>query len=150
MSIGELCNREVMFAIRKTSITEAAQLMRQYHVGDLVVVDLVEGKRVPVGIVTDRDIVIEIIGDSLSVDNFTVGDIMRQQLISVQEKDGVIETIRLMRAHGIRRIPVIDEEGGLAGIVSVDDMLDLLAGELTELAKVAPRAQAWEARNRKS
>jgi CBS domain-containing protein len=150
MSIGELCNREVMFAIRKTSITEAAQLMRQYHVGDLVVVDLVEGKRVPVGIVTDRDIVIEIIGDSLSVDDFTVGDIMRQQLISVQEKDGVIETIRLMRAHGIRRIPVIDEEGGLAGIVSVDDMLDLLAGELTELAKVAPRAQAWEARNRKS
>jgi CBS domain-containing protein len=150
MSIGALCNREVMFAIRKTSITEAAQLMRQYHVGDLVVVDLVEGKRVPVGIVTDRDIVIEIIGDSLSVDDFTVGDIMRQQLISVQEKDGVIETIRLMRAHGIRRIPVIDEEGGLAGIVSVDDMLDLLAGELTELAKVAPRAQAWEARNRKS
>lgn len=150
MSIGELCNREVMFAIRKTSITEAAQLMRQYHVGDLVVVDLVEGKRVPVGIVTDRDIVIEIIGDSLSVDDFTVGDIMRQQLIIVQEKDGVIETIRLMRAHGIRRIPVIDEEGGLAGIVSVDDMLDLLAGELTELAKVAPRAQAWEARNRKS
>lgn len=148
MSIGELCNREVMFAIRKTSITEAAQLMRQYHVGDLVVVDLVEGKRVPVGIVTDRDIVIEIVGDSLSVDDFTVGDIMRQQLISVQEKDGVLETIRLMRAHGIRRIPVIDEEGGLAGIVSVDDMLDLLAGELTELAKVAPRAEAWEARNR--
>ena len=150
MPIGELCNREVVFAIRKTNITEAAQLMRQYHVGDLVVVDLVEGKRVPIGIVTDRDIVIEIIGDSLSVDDFTVGDIMRQQLISVQEKDGVIETIRLMRAHGIRRIPVIDEEGGLAGIVSVDDMLDLLAEELTELAKVAPRAQAWEARNRNS
>ena len=150
MPIGELCNREVVFALRKTNITEAAQLMRQYHVGDLVVVDLVEGKRVPVGIVTDRDIVIEIIGDSLSVDDFTVGDIMRQQLISVQEKDGVIETIRLMRAHGIRRIPVIDEEGGLAGIVSLDDMLDLLAEELTELAKVAPRAQAWEARNRNS
>lgn len=150
MPIGELCNREVVFALRKTNITEAAQLMRQYHVGDLVVVDLVEGKRVPVGIVTDRDIVIEIIGDSLSVDDFTVGDIMRQQLISVQEKDGVIETIQLMRAHGIRRIPVIDKEGGLAGIVSVDDMLDLLAEELTELAKVAPRAQAWEARTRNS
>lgn len=150
MPIGEVCNREVVFAIRKTNITEAAQLMRQYHVGDLVVVDLVEGKRVPVGIVTDRDIVIEIIGDSLSVDDFTVGDIMRQQLISVQEKDGVIETIRLMRAHGIRRIPVIDGEGGLAGIVSVDDMLDLLAEELTELARVAPRAQAWEVRTRNS
>jgi CBS domain-containing protein len=150
MPIGELCNREVVFAIRKTSITEAAQLMREYHVGDLVVVDMVEGKRVPVGIITDRDIVIEIIGDSQSVDDFTVGDIMCQQLISVQEKDGVIETIRLMRAHGIRRIPVINEKGGLAGVVSVDDMLDLLAEELTELAKVAPRAQAWEARTRNS
>lgn len=150
MPIGELCNREVVFAIRKTSITEAAQLMRQYHVGDLVVVDLVEGKRVPVGIVTDRDIVIEIIGDSLSVDDFTVGDIMNQQLISVQEKAGVIETIRLMRTHGIRRIPVINEEGGLEGIISVDDMLDLLAEELTELAKIAPRGQARETQIRTS
>lgn len=150
MPIGELCNREVVFATRKTSITEAAQLMRQYHVGDLVVVDLVDDKRVPVGIVTDRDIVIEIIGESLSVDDFTVGDIMGPQLISVPEKEGVIETIRLMRANGIRRIPVIDEEGGLAGIISVDDMLDLLAEELTELAKVAPREQAREVRTRVS
>ncbi|MEK6201898.1 MAG: CBS domain-containing protein [Desulfobulbaceae bacterium] len=149
MPIGELCNRAVVFATRKTSITEAAKLMRQYHVGDLVVMDLVkEDKRVPVGIVTDRDIVIEIIGDSLSVDDFTVGDIMSQQLISVPETAGVIETIRLMRANGIRRIPVINEAGGLAGIISVDDMMDLLAEELTELARVAPREQDREARTR--
>lgn len=150
MPIGEICNRNVVFATRKTSITEAAELMRQYHVGDLVVVDLVDGKRVPVGIVTDRDIVIEIIGESLSVDDFTVGDIMSLQLITVQEKEGVIETIRLMRAHGIRRIPVVNLEGGLEGIISVDDMLDLLAEELTELARVAPREQACEARTRTS
>ncbi|MDD3814772.1 MAG: CBS domain-containing protein [Desulfocapsaceae bacterium] len=148
MPIGELCNRAVVFATRKTSITEAAQLMRQYHVGDLVVMDMVKDKRVPVGIVTDRDIVIEIIGESLSVDDFTVGDIMSQQLISVPENAGVIETIRLMRAHGIRRIPVINEAGGLAGIISVDDMMDLLAEELTELARVAPREQAREAQTR--
>lgn len=148
MPIGELCNREVVFATRKTNITEAAQLMRQYHVGDLVVVDTIEGKRVPVGIVTDRDIVVEIIGESLSVDDFTVGDIMSRQLICVQEKEGMIETIRLMRVHGIRRIPVVDDGGGLAGIISVDDMLDFLAEELTELAKVAPREQAIEAQTR--
>jgi CBS domain-containing protein len=148
MPIGELCNREVVFATRKTSITEAARLMRQYHVGDLVVVDLVDDKRVPVGVVTDRDIVVEIIGESLQVDDFTVGDIMSRQLISVPETDGVIETIRLMRAHVIRRIPVTNAEGGLEGIISVDDMLDLLAEELTELAKVAPRGQAREAQTR--
>ena len=73
MPIGEFCNREVVFATRGTSIPEAAQLMRQYHVGDLVVVDEVNGKRVPVGIVTDRDIVIEIIAQSLDINAFSCG-----------------------------------------------------------------------------
>jgi len=71
---------------RETSIPEAAQLMRRYHVGDLVVVDEIDGKRVPVGIVTDRDIVIEIISQSLDINEFKVGDIMSLQLISVQER----------------------------------------------------------------
>jgi predicted transcriptional regulator len=103
---------------------------------------------VPVGIVTDRDIVIEVIATSLPLSDFTVGDIMSPQLISVQEKEGIVETIRLMRVNGIRRIPVINQDGGLEGIVSADDILDLLAEEITELAKVAPREQAREARIR--
>lgn len=144
MPIGEFCSREVVFATRATSIPEAARLMRQYHVGDLVVVDEVNGKRVPVGIVTDRDIVIEIIAQSLEINAFTVGDIMSPQLVSVQEKEGVFETIRLMRVKGIRRIPVVNQAGGLEGIVSADDLLDLLAEEMTELAKVAPREQVRE------
>jgi CBS domain-containing protein len=73
---------------------------------------------------------------------------MGPQLVSVQESEGVVETIRLMRANGIRRIPVVKQDGELVGIMSVDDMLDLLAEELAELAKVAPREQAREARTR--
>ena len=148
MPIGEFCNREVVFATRETSIPEAAQLMRQYHVGDLVVVDEVNGKRVPVGIVTDRDIVIEIISQSLDLREFSVGDIMSPQLFSVEEKEGVFETIRLMRAKGIRRMPVVNQEGGLEGIVSADDILDLLAEEMAELAKVAPREQEREVKTK--
>lgn len=148
MPISEFCNREVVFATRKTSIPEAAQLMRQYHVGDLVVVDEIAGKRIPVGIVTDRDIVIEIIAKSLALEEFSVGDIMGPRLVSVQESEGVFETLRLMRAHGIRRIPVINQAGGLEGIVSADDILDLLAEEMAELAKVAPREQVREAKTR--
>ncbi len=144
MPIGEFCNREVVFATRETSIQEAALLMRQYHVGDLVVVDEIDGKRVPAGIVTDRDIVIEIISQSLDLTEFSVGDIMSPQLISVQENEGVFETIRLMRTKGIRRIPVVNPEGGLEGLVSADDILDLLAEEMAELAKVAPREQERE------
>ncbi|MHB9117521.1 MAG: CBS domain-containing protein [Burkholderiales bacterium] len=148
MPISEFCNREVVFATRKTSIPEAAQLMRQFHVGDLVVVDETNGKRAPIGIITDRDIVIEIIAKSLDIDEFTVGDIMSSQLVSVPEQEGVFETIRLMRAKGIRRIPVVNREGGLEGIVSADDILDLLAEEMTKLAKLAPREQEREAQTR--
>ena len=144
MPIGEFCNREVVFATREASIPEAAQFMRKYHVGDLVVVDEVDGKRVPVGIVTDRDMVIEIISQSLDFNEFSVGDIMSPQLVSVLETEGVFETIRLMRTKGIRRIPVVNQEGGLEGIVSADDILDLLAEEMAELAKVAPREQERE------
>lgn len=148
MAIGEFCNRDVVFATREMSLPEAAQLMREYHVGDLVVVDEVGGKRTPVGVVTDRDIVIEIIAKSLNIDEFSVGDIMAPQLVSVQETEGVFETIRLMRTKAIRRIPVLNSEGGLAGIVSADDILELLAEEMTELAKVAPRGQEREAKLR--
>jgi len=148
MPIGEFCNRSVVFATRKTSIAEAAQLMREYHVGDLVVVDVLDGKHMPIGIVTDRDIVVEIVAKSLDYNTFTVGDIMSPQLISVQKSEGVFETIRLMRDQGIRRIPVVNQEGGLEGIMAADDMLDLLAEEMTELAKVAPREQAREAQTR--
>ncbi|HEY8097019.1 MAG TPA: CBS domain-containing protein [Methylobacter sp.] len=148
MAIGEFCNREVVFATREMSLPEAAQLMREYHVGDLVVVDEVNGKRVPVGIVTDRDMVIQVIAKSLGLDEFNVGDIMGPQLVSVQEKEGVFETIRLMRAKGVRRIPVVNQDGGLVGIVSADDILDLLAEEMTELAKVAPREQERETKTR--
>jgi CBS domain-containing protein len=148
MPIGEFCNREVVYATRETSIPEAAQLMRQYHVGNLVVVDEIDGKRVPVGIVTDRDMVIEIISQSLDLNAFSVGDIMSPQLVSVQETEGVFETIRLMRTKGIRRIPVVNQKGGLEGIVSADDILDLLAEEMAELAKVAPREQEREAKTK--
>ncbi len=148
MSIGVFCNREVVFATKEMSLAEAAQLMRQHHVGDLVVVEEVNGKRIPVGIVTDRDIVIEIIAQSLNLNEFSVGDIMCGQLVNVQENEGVFETIRLMRSKGIRRMPVVNREGVLVGIVSADDILDLLAEEMAELAKVAPRGQEREAKTR--
>ncbi|MGR9014297.1 MAG: CBS domain-containing protein [Gammaproteobacteria bacterium] len=148
MSIGVFCNREVVFATKEMGLAEAAHLMRQHHVGDLVVVDEVNGKRVPVGIVTDRDIVIEVIALSMNINEFSVGDIMCSQLVNVQESEGVFETIRLMRFKGIRRIPVVNREGTLVGIVSADDILDLLAEEIAELAKVAPREQVREAKTR--
>lgn len=148
MPIGEICNREVVFAEKGTSVPEVARLMRQHHVGDLVVVQEQDGRRVPVGIVTDRDIVIELIAREVDFSGLTAGDIMGPRLVTAREKEGVFETIQLMRFNGVRRIPIVDEQGALAGIVSVDDLIELLAEEMTELAKVIYREQAQEARLR--
>lgn len=144
MPIGELCSREVVFTTKNDSIREAARLMREHHVGDVVVVDEKDGVRIPVGIVTDRDIVIEIIAKELDLEQVAVGDIMSFDLVTARESDGVYETIQLMRAKGVRRLPVVNAEGALVGILAVDDIIGLLSEEMVELAKLISREQAME------
>ena len=148
MPVGEICNREVVVAERTTTIVEAARLMRRYHVGDLVVVDEVQDRRVPVGMVTDRDLVVEVIAREQPFASCTVSAIMSATVVCVPETAGVIETIQLMRSHGVRRVPVVDAGGALVGILAADDLLDLLAEELSALARIAPRGQEREVRAR--
>jgi CBS domain-containing protein len=136
--------REVLVAARGTTIQDAAKLMRQHHVGDLVVVDSPDGNQVPVGIVTDRDIVLSVVATKLDPAVYTLGDLVTQDLITVRQDQGVFETIQHMRAHGIRRMPVVDGRGGLVGIVSVDDFIQLLGDELSELGKLIAREQVQE------
>ncbi len=147
-SIGEYCNREVVFATRNMGVLEAAQLMRQHHVGDLVVVDETNGKRIPVGIVTDRDMVIEIIAKSVDLNNFCVGDIMSSQLVSVQSNETVLDTIHIMCAKGVRRIPVINVKDELEGIMTADDLIGILAEEMSELARIPQSEKKKEAQLR--
>lgn len=149
MPIGEICNREVVFSYPNHTVREAALLMREYHVGDLVVVEE-NGKRKPVGIVTDRDIAISIVALGLDPDVITVGDIMGPELVTVRENQGVFETIQQMRLKGVRRLPIVGEEGALVGIVAVDDLVALFADELSELSKVIVREQMVEVKTRKS
>ena len=139
MAVGELCIRQVIVAPPNTSVLEAARLMRQHHVGDIVDTEEMEGRRAPVGIVTDRDIVLEVLAQGLDAANLSVGDIMSSDLITVRENEGIFQTIQLMRAKGARRAPVVNGEGALVGIVSVDDMVEFLAEELSELAKLISR-----------
>ena len=149
MPIGEICNREVIIVQRDDTVLQAAKLMRQHHVGDLLVVEERGGRRVPVGIVTDRDLVVEIIAPELDSTVITVGDIMVAELATVQESNGVFEAIQYMRSKGIRRLPVVDDDGGLVGIVTLDDLLVLLADELGALARLVEREQKNEAGSRR-
>ncbi|MFL6623025.1 MAG: CBS domain-containing protein [Sulfurifustaceae bacterium] len=144
MPIGEVCVRDVVFTEREMSLREAAKLMRQHHVGDLIVAEKRDGRCFPVGIVTDRDIVMEVIAKDLSVDDFAVGDVIGPKLITTREGDGIFETIQSMRTNGVRRLPVVNDDGVLIGIVSMDDMLELLAEELTGLARIPARERQTE------
>ena len=148
--IGEICNREVVFVSRETTVAAAAKLMRHHHVGSLVVVDEVTGgRRVPVGIVTDRDVVVEITAMDLDPAVITVGDIMDPELLTARESEGVLETMEIMRYKGVRRLPIVGAEGELVGIITIDDLLEILAEELGELARIVAREQSREAAARK-
>jgi len=144
MPVSEICVRDVVVAPRETPVQESARLMRQNHVGNLVVVDQRNGSLAPVGIVTDRDITVSVVATKLDPSVFTVGDLMGQELVIAREDQGIFETIRQMRTNGIRRMPVVSPEGKLIGIVSVDDLIQLLAEEMSELSKLISHEQARE------
>jgi CBS domain-containing protein len=148
MTVGEICNREVVIAKKALSVVDAAQLMRKHHVGDLVVVEERNGRRHPVGIVTDRDIVVEVVAAGVNPNALKVGDIMGPEVATVRESEGLFEALRYMRDKGVRRMPVVDRDDGLIGILTLDDLLSLLAEEMTELAKLVSHERQREAASR--
>jgi len=134
MKTGEVCNRNVVSAARNTTLLEASRLMRRNHVGSLVVSDPENG-RAPVGIVTDRDIVIEGVAAGLDQATLTLGEIMGPSVVTANEDDDTMDTLKSMRARGIRRLPVVDAAGKLVGIVTSDDLLESISGELSEVVQ---------------
>jgi len=148
MTVGKICNRDVVFIHQEASVPEVARLMREYHVGDIVVVSEKTGKRVPVGIVTDRDIVLEVIAEGVNVNDVSVRDIMSDKLVTAREGDSVLDTVKMMRAKGIRRLPVINDDNELSGILSVDDLIELLSEQTSDLAKLIAREQKHEKEKR--
>ncbi len=148
MSVGEICNREVIVIQRDATVVEAAKLMRQYHVGAVIVVEKRDGRQVPVGVVTDRDLVIEVVATELDENVITVGDIMAQEVFTIKESAASYEAIELMRRRTARRLPVVDDAGELTGILTLDDALQLLSEELLDLAKLVRYEQKKETRHR--
>lgn len=148
MSVGEICNREVVICRPDDSIQEAAKLMRDQHVGNVVVAQESGNGIIPIGILTDRDIVIELLAEEVDIDSVSVADVMSTELITVKEDHELMATIELMRDKGIRRIPVVDNQGELVGIVAIDDLIELIADQLTDLVKLIGRELSHEQRVR--
>lgn len=148
MSAGEICNREVVIAQRGETALQAAKLMRRHHVGDLVVIDEQAGRRVPVGMLTDRDLVLEILAEESGPEEVTVGDIMTRDPLLVAENDELIDVVKRMRERGVRRVPVVDADGALQGILALDDIIDIAAEQLSDLVKLIGRERRRESRSR--
>jgi CBS domain-containing protein len=149
MNAGEICNREVVIVSRETALVEAARLMAEHHVGSLVVVLESGGKRVPVGMLTDRDIALEVVARERDARKLKVGDVMSAGAFVVREQDGLAEVLRAMREHGVRRVPVVAASGALAGILTLDDLVELVAEELGDLVRTVGRERLRETRARR-
>lgn len=134
LTAGEICTREVAIAFRHTDLVTAAKLMREYHVGALVVVDETQDLRTVAGLLTDRDIVISVIAPELAPETLRVGEVMSAKPVTVTEDASLLDVMRSMRAHGVRRIPVVTDQQELVGLVALDDILEVLAQELGLLA----------------
>ena len=141
---GDLCTRQVVVAPPSLSVDEAARLMRERHVGCIVVVDQGDGGRLPIGILTDRDIVMAVVAKDADAKTLRTGDVMTATLASVRESDTLYDVLSTMRSRGVRRVPVTGPHGTLAGILTLDDVLNALAGQLQALGSVVGRERRQE------
>ena len=148
MKAGEFCNREVVIAPSDMTVLEAAKLMRQYHVGNVVVVEEQANRSVPVGIFTDRDIVVELLAKEVDPSIFSIGEVMTFELTTAWEEEDIIDTVKKMKQKGIRRIPVVDEKGYLTGILALEDLIELIAEQLSDLVGLCRKGQKREAEYR--
>src|SRR3972149_1756506 len=122
MNIEEICSRIVVVALPATSVHEGARLLREHHVGALVVIDSRQNSR-PLGIVTDRDMVVEVLAMGIDPAKLPVGQLLSGNVVSVNASEGVLETIRLMQSEGVRRVVVLDNAGAISGILPFNDLV---------------------------
>ena len=149
MTIGSICKRNVVVAPKGEMVVDAAKRMRMLHVGAVVVVDQREGRQVPLGILTDRDIVLSLVAsDAEHLPFMTVNDAMSDELLTAPEDTPLADALKLMQERGVRRLPVVDRAGTLVGIITADDVIRFLAEELDQIVTLMNHEEQVERRYR--
>jgi len=133
MTVSDYCERNIALLTRDASLQEAAMMMRIHHLGEVIVIDKLNGKNIPVGVVTDRDLVIEIMALEVDVEQISVGNIMSLELITVRQDNNLSDTLDIMQQHGVRRLPVIDNSGSLLGVINIEVILKVLCQDLSKM-----------------
>jgi signal-transduction protein with cAMP-binding, CBS, and nucleotidyltransferase domain len=146
MNVAQLCQRKAVTVQPGDEIVTAARLMREKHVGFLVVVEPAaqEGQVVPVGVITDRDIVISTIARDVDPKTLCVGDVMTCNPAVILDQESVADAVSRMRHRGVRRLPVVGDYGHLAGVISLDDILTSRADEIGAAAAVITKGREFE------
>lgn len=145
LTAGEICSRIVTVAYPSMALNEAARLMRERHVGCLVVVEEVSAKEsVVVGVLTDRDIAIGVVAADRDPHGMRVGDVMTRDVVKVREDDSLADVLAAMRHKGVRRVPVTGPKDVLLGIVALDDVLEVLAQQMQAVAAAVSAAARHE------
>src|SRR5688572_8281396 len=148
MNIGEICTREVVMADRESTLQQAATLMREHHVGMLLVTSNAGAAQQVLGIVTDRDVVVEAVARGLDTTRTELGRLASDKLAALPASAGIGEAISLMKQRGVRRLLVSGDAGQLYGVVSIDDLLGALGHEMAELAHALRKGIDREAAER--
>jgi len=145
MTVGEICKHDVAVVAANESVVDAANRMRTAHVGDLVVVENRVDRRVPIGIITDRDIVVAAVAaNGGHIESLLVGDIMSADVVTAREPEPIEGALKKMEQHGVRRLPVVSGDGALVGILTLDDAMQMLTEQQMGLLKIIAREQRRE------
>ncbi len=145
-SVSSVCQRNVVTVRPHDDLTAAARTMREKHVGCLVVTEFDVGsqKERPVGVLTDRDIVVAVVAGEAEPKALRVEDVMTRQPVTIPEGASIASAVHQMRRIGVRRLPVVDYRGNLVGVLSLDDVIGVLAVELQDVAGSIEREQRIE------
>ncbi len=149
MKLKDACVLDAVCCLPDITIAAAARMMRQSHVGDVVVIDDADEEREPIGILTDRDIVVEVIALGRDPATVKVSEVMTRNPVIASTSEDTSIALERMRAQGVRRIPIVDEDGFVFGIVTLDDLLRAHVEEGAAIAEVSSNARRRESRTRR-
>lgn len=145
LTAGDICTRTVAVGYPSLALSEAARLMRARHVGCLVVVEeTAVGENLVVGILTDRDIAMSVVAADRDAHALRIGDVMTRDVVSAREHDSLLDLLAAMRRRKVRRVPVTDPRDLLVGIVSLDDVLAVMADQMQAVAAAVSAATGHE------
>jgi CBS domain-containing protein len=136
VNVGDICSRHIVYVSPQDPVLDVARIMREQHVSSVVVVDNMHGEIRPHGMISDRDLVLEVLAANIDPSTLKSEDILTGELICVTETHDVKEALKYLRYYGVRQAPVVNVKGVLVGVFSIEDSLATLSKEFTELVQL--------------